>query len=273
MTRAELIAQIQQKQSFLCIGLDPEPGLLPESLRNKPDGLLEFCLRIIEATHKYCVAYKPNTAFFEAFGSEGWEVLEKVIAAIPSGVLKIADAKRGDIGNTAGKYAEAFFNRLGADAVTVNPLMGEDSVKPFLAYPGKWAVVLGLTSNAGALDFQMVLDSEGTPLFERILTKVPQWGNTENLMFVAGATRPEQLAKVRALVPDHFLLVPGVGAQGGNLQDVAGAALTSECGLLVNSSRGIIHASQGEDFAEHAAQKAKEMQQQMAMLLAGKNFN
>ena len=272
MTKAALIEQIRLKKSFLCIGLDPDPERLPEVVKNYPNPLLEFNRRIITATSAYCVAYKPNTAFYESKGLLGWEALKQTIAAVPEGVLTIADAKRGDIGNTAKQYAEAFFTILNADAVTVNPLMGSDSVIPFLKYPGKWAVLLALTSNPGASDFQFTEDASGTQLYERILITASAWGSPENTMFVAGATRPEQLERMRSLVPNHFLLVPGVGTQGGNLNDVCKAALTTECGLLVNSSRAIIHASSGPDFAESAADAAQKMQQEMAIILAENGF-
>ena len=268
MTRQQLISAIRQKQSFLCIGLDPDLSKLPPSVMGHENPVLEFCRQIIEATHHLCVAYKPNTAFFEALGPEGWKTLAQVRELIPSHILTIADAKRGDIGNTSNMYASAFFDRMNYDAVTVAPYMGRDSVEPFLNHPGKWAVVLGLTSNPGAADFELIPDAKGTPLYKHVLQTVASWGTNSNTMFVIGATRAEMLTEVRQIVPDHFLLVPGVGTQGGSLSEVARYGLTSDCGLLVNASRSIIYASNGPDFALHAKAEAEKMQHEMAALLA-----
>ncbi len=263
MTRQELCEQIKKKKSFLCVGLDTDPNLIPDHLKREKDPVFEFNKQIIDATIDFAVAYKPNLAFYEAQGAKGWESLQKTIAYIPKDVFTIADAKRGDIGNTSSLYARAFFENLNVDSVTVAPYMGSDSVVPFLRYPGKWVILLAATSNVGALDFQDLSVGADEKLYERVIRKSTEWGTPDNLMYVVGATRPENLKAVRALVPDHFLLIPGVGAQGGSMADVCAYGLNSQCGLLVNSSRGIIYAGKGKDFASMAARAAKELQQEM----------
>jgi len=264
MTRSELIAQIRKKHSFLCVGLDPDPERMPAKYRRTPDGVVEFCRKIIDATREYCVAYKPNIAFFEALGREGWDVLYKVAEYLPRECFLIADAKRADIGNSSRMYARAFFEEMNFDAVTVAPYMGSDSVVPFLEYKDKWTILLALTSNLGSQDFQMITDVEGMPLHERVIKTATEWGTPENLMFVIGATHPNMLNDVRGMAPDHFFLVPGVGAQGGDLRSVAQTALTDDVGLLINSTRAVIYASQGEDFAVKAGEKAREYRDDMA---------
>lgn len=272
MTRKELIEQIRKKRSFLCVGLDTDINKIPDFLKETEDPVFEFNKRIIDATKDYCVAYKPNLAFYECRGPAGWESLRKTLEYIPDDIFTIADAKRGDIGNTSTYYAKTFFEYLGCDSVTIAPYMGEDSVTPFLEFPGKWAIVLALTSNAGALDFQMISDEKGKRLFEKVLEKTTRWGTPDNIMFVVGATRAEGIGEVRKLVPDHFFLVPGVGAQGGSLEDVTRYGWNEDCGLLVNSSRGIIYASNGADFAEAAGEKAAEIQRIMEKELRSRNF-
>lgn len=267
MNRKELVEQIRTKQSFLCIGLDSDPSRIPQHLLDLEDPVFEFNKQIIEATSDLCVAYKPNLAFYEASGAKGWHSLEKTLAVIPSDIFTIADAKRGDIGNTSTQYARAFFEHLHFDSVTVAPYMGEDSVKPFLAFPGKWVILLALTSNQGSLDFQFAAQDGQEPLYEKVMTKAQQWSTPDNLMYVVGATHPEKFREIRRIAPDHFLLVPGIGAQGGNLQDVCRYGLNQDVGLLVNSSRGIIFAGSGEDFAEKARAEALAIQQQMAQVL------
>jgi orotidine-5'-phosphate decarboxylase len=264
MTKAELIQQIRLKKSFLCVGLDPDLDKLPPHLLETEDPIFEFNKAIIDATKDLCVAYKPNTAFYECHGVKGWESLEKTINYIPKDCFIIADAKRGDIGNTSSYYAKTFFETLPCDAVTVAPYMGSDSVKPFLDFEGKWVILLALTSNQGSLDFQFT-ESEGTKLYEKVLKKAQEWGTDEQLMFVVGATRAEEIAKVRALAPNNFFLVPGVGAQGGSLDEVVKYGANDECGLLVNSSRGIIYASRGEDFAIAANGEALKIQSEMEL--------
>lgn len=266
MTRDELVLQIRKKQSFLCVGLDPVLEKIPAHLRNFEDPIFEFNKRIIDATAPFAVAFKPNTAFYEAQGVKGWESLEKTIRYIPKDCLIIADAKRGDIGNTSTAYAKTFFEALPCDAVTVAPYMGKDSVEPFLQFKGKWAIVLGLTSNDGALDFQNLV-SEEKPLYDHVISKVKSWGTPENLMFVVGATRTQQLAHIRTLVPDHFLLVPGIGAQGGSLEEVFNVGSNAFCGLLVNASRSILYAGQGTNFEEEAKKEALKIQTEMAEYL------
>lgn len=271
MTRDELVANIKRKKSFLCVGLDTDTKKLPTHLQGSRDAIFEFNKAIIDATAPYCVAYKPNLAFYECFGIEGWTALEQTVSHIKKNYpdqFIIADAKRGDIGNTSSMYARSFFEHLDMDAVTVAPYMGEDSITPFLAYKGKWIITLGLTSNKGSHDFQMLTDKEGTPLYEHVMRKVSEWGTEENTMFVVGATQGKMFEDVRRIIPRHFLLVPGVGAQGGSLEEVAKYGITPDCGLLVNSSRGIIYASSGTDFADIAGQKAMELQQQMESILA-----
>src|ERR1700712_626869 len=255
MTRAFLVEQIRLKKNYLCVGLDTDPQKVPEFLRHFPDPVFEFNKRIIDATLAHCVAYKINTAFYEVSGASGWESMHKTIDYIPQTHFKIADAKRGDIGNTSSLYARAFFETLSFDAVTVAPYMGEDSIRPFLDYKDKWTILLGLTSNAGASDFELQSHGNGM-LYESVIRKSSRWGTTENLMFVIGATQAEWFTRVRAIAPEHFFLVPGVGAQGGSLKDISEKALNREVGLLVNASRAIIYAGNGEDFAEKAAMVA-----------------
>ncbi|MCF8371761.1 MAG: orotidine-5'-phosphate decarboxylase [Bacteroidales bacterium] len=269
MTKQQIITQIKAKKSFLCVGLDTDLGKIPAHLLKTEDPVFKFNKAIVDATQKYAVAYKPNLAFYEALGLKGWQSLEKTVQYIRTNypeLFLIADAKRGDIGNTSKMYAKAFFENLDFDAVTVAPYMGEDSVTPFLSYPEKWVILLALTSNKGAFDFQFMKENDER-LFEKVLKKSSGWGNPENMMYVVGATKAEELAQVRKIIPDHFLLVPGVGAQGGSLQEVAKYGMNKDCGLLVNSSRGIIYAGKGEDFAERAAEAAKEVQQEMEELL------
>lgn len=271
MTRQELINQIFTKKSFLCVGLDTDTKKIPQHLLAEEDPIFAFNKQIIDATAPYCVSYKPNLAFYEAFGIKGMLAFEKTIKYLqehyPNHFI-IADAKRGDIGNTSAMYARTFFDEYDIDALTVAPYMGEDSVTPFLGYNDKWVVLLALTSNKGSHDFQLTRDENGVRLFEQVLKKSQQWGDANNMMYVVGATQGELFTDVRKIAPDHFLLVPGVGAQGGSLSEVCKYAMTKECGLLVNSSRGIIYASSGEDFATVAAQKAKELQEQMAIELS-----
>jgi len=264
MTKAELIEQIRLKKSFLCVGLDPDLDKIPPHLLETEDPIFEFNKAIIDATKDFCVAYKPNTAFYECYGVKGWQSLEKTINYIPKDCFIIADAKRGDIGNTSTYYAKTFFETLPCDAVTVAPYMGSDSVKPFLGFDGKWVVLLALTSNQGSLDFQFT-ESNGVKLYEQVLTKAQEWGSDEEMMFVVGATRAEEIANVRKIVPNHFFLVPGVGAQGGSLEDVVKFGANDQCGLLVNSSRGIIYASRGEDFAIAAKGEALKIQSEMEL--------
>ncbi len=272
MTRHELIAQIKLKRSFLCVGLDTDISKIPVHLLDTEDPIFEFNKAIIDATKDFAIAYKPNIAFYECYGPKGWESLQKTIDYIPKDIFTIADAKRGDIGNTSSYYAKTFFDYLNCDSVTVAPYMGEDSVSPFLAFDNKWVILLALTSNKGALDFQMIQDANGEELYKKVLRKSCEWGTPENLMFVVGATRAEGIGEVRKLVPDHFFLVPGVGAQGGSLEDVAKYGWNTDCGLLVNSSRGIIYASNGLDFAERACEEAKKIQVDMAAILDSHSF-
>ncbi len=297
MNRSDIIKQIRQKKTYLCIGLDTDIDKLPKHLKGRPDAVVSFNKAIIDATKDICISYKINTAFYEAQGRKGWEAMEETVHYIAASHFKIADAKRGDIGNTSAQYAKTFFETLPFDAVTVNPYMGEDSVRPFLEYDNKFTIVLGLTSNIGAHDFEMLhvcgthkkhavhsevsqhhikIYSEETeeveaelqqpmhPLYEVVLEKVSRWGTIDNLMFVTGATRAQELAAIRKIVPDHFLLVPGVGTQGGSLQEVSEHGMNGDTGLLVNVSRAIINASAGEDFAEKAAAAAKAYGDEMA---------
>ena len=266
MTRKELFSHIQSKKSFLCIGLDTELKKIPAHLQVYDDPVYEFNRQIIDHTKDLCVAYKLNLAFYESLGSDGLLAFEKTIKHIPENIFTIADAKRGDIGNTSRMYADTFFNYYKVHAVTVAPYMGADSVKPFLDYPGKFTIVLALTSNEGSNDFQTMNDGKEM-LFEKVIRKVSDWGTPDNVMFVAGATRNEQLKRIREIAPDHFLLIPGVGAQGGDLQTVARYCMTDDCGMLVNSSRQVIYASSGKNFAEAAREQAKMMQQEMEKLL------
>ena len=267
MNRQQLINEIFTKKSFLCVGLDTDINKIPEHLKKEEDPIFAFNKAIIDATAPYCVAYKPNLAFYECYGLKGMIAFEKTIKYLkenhPNHFI-IADAKRGDIGNTSKMYAHTFFEEYNLDSVTVAPYMGEDSVKPFLEYDGKWVILLALTSNKGSHDFQLTEDKQGERLFEKVLKKSQEWGTTENLMYVVGATQGKMFEDIRRIVPNHFLLVPGVGAQGGSLQEVCKYGMTKDCGLLVNSSRGIIYASKDEDFAEIAGQKAKELQLEMA---------
>jgi orotidine-5'-phosphate decarboxylase len=270
MTRKEIIENIKRKGSFLCVGLDPDIKKIPEHLLHEENPLLAFCKAIVDATAEYCVAYKPNLAFFESMGVEGWIALDETVKYIKENYpdqFVIADAKRGDIGNTSKLYARGVFEQLGADAITVAPYMGEDSVTPFLEYPGKWVILLALTSNKGSHDFQLIADSEGRRLFEHVIATSQRWAGKDAMMYVVGATQGEMFRDIRAVAPDSFLLVPGVGAQGGSLEDVARYGMTADCGLLVNSSRGIIYASAGTDFAESAAREASKLRDQMASLL------
>ena len=266
MTRATLIEYIRSKQNYLCVGLDTDPEKIPHSLRASADPVFEFNKRIIDATLDHCVAYKLNTAFYEVSGAAGWESMQKTVEYIPSTHFKIADAKRGDIGNTSTLYARAFFETLSFDAVTVAPYMGEDSIRPFLAYPNKWTIVLGLTSNDGAADFELQSNQDGL-LYESVIRKVSQWGTTENLMFVIGATKPAWFDRVRSIAPNHFYLVPGLGAQGGSLREISKKALIRDVGLLVNASRAIIYAGSGDDFAERAGSVAAGYASEMAVYL------
>lgn len=274
MTRAELINEIKNKRSFLCIGLDTDMELIPESLKSAEDPIFEFNKAIIDATKEYCVAYKPNIAFYECLGPDGWNSLKKTIDYVQqhTSCFVIADAKRGDIGNTSRYYAKTFFEYLNADAVTVAPYMGEDSVTPFQHFEGKWVVLLALTSNPGAMDFQFMTDQNGQELYKKVLKKSAKWGNEENLMYVVGATRAEGIGEVRKIVPNHFFLVPGVGAQGGSLEDVVHYGWNNDCGLLVNASRSVLYASKGVDFAEKAGEEAHKLQQQMDQCLISKNW-
>ena len=266
MERKQLIEQIFTKKSFLCVGLDTDLNKIPKFLLNEEDSIFSFNKAIIDATAPYCVAYKPNLAFYECYGLKGMEAFEKTITYLkekyPNHFI-IADAKRGDIGNTSKMYAQTFFKEYNVDALTIAPYMGEDSVKPFLEYEGKWVILLALTSNKGSHDFQLFEDKDGVRLFEQVLSKAQEWGTTENLMFVVGATQGSLFADIRKLAPDSFLLVPGVGAQGGSLQEVCKYGMNKDCGLLVNSSRGIIYTSSEANFAEIAGEKAKELQQEM----------
>ena len=275
MNRQELIQQIKEKKSFLCVGLDTDLKKMPQHLLNEEDPIFSFNKAIIDATAPYCVSYKPNLAFYEAFGMKGLISFEKTIKYLKQNYPNhfiIADAKRGDIGNTSAMYARTFFEEYDVDSLTVAPYMGEDSVTPFLGYEGKWVILLALTSNKGSHDFQLTEDAQGERLFEKVLKTSQQWGNDENMMYVVGATQGRMFEDIRKVVPNHFLLVPGVGAQGGSLQEVCQYGMTKDCGLLVNSSRGIIYASQGEDFAEAAAKAAEKLQQEMATELASQGI-
>ena len=268
MNRQELIAQIRLKKSFLCVGLDTEWAKIPAHLMDAEDPVFEFNKAIIDATRDLCVAYKPNLAFYEARGPQGWVSLQKTINYIGNEHFTIADAKRGDIGNTSRLYAQTFFETYSFDSVTVAPYMGSDSVQPFLDFPNKWVILLALTSNTGSADFQFGLQEQSTPLFEKVMRRAMTWGTPENLMFVVGATHPEKFADIRNIAPDHFLLVPGVGAQGGDLEALCHYGLNEDVGLLVNASRGIIYAGSGLDFAVKAREAAAELQAEMAVLLA-----
>ena len=283
MHRNILIEQIRLKKSYLCVGLDTDPAKLPIHLRSSANAVFEFNKAIIDATKDLCVSYKINTAFYEAMGVKGWEAMEQTVNYIPDTHFKIADAKRGDIGNTSSQYAKAFFETLNFDAITVAPYMGEDSIRPFLEYENKWTIVLGLTSNKGANDFEMLRvisadtnhglsadTNHGTTeeyLYEKVLKTVSRWGNINNLMFVTGATQAKELENIRKIIPDHFILIPGVGFQGGSLQEVSKYGLNTDCGLLVNASRAIIYAGDKENFADEARQIALQYQTEMETLL------
>lgn len=270
MTRQELVATIFDKQTYLCVGLDTDIDKIPKHLLSAADPIFEFNKAIIDATRDHCVAYKINTAFYEALGVKGWEAMEKTVRYIGKSHFTIADAKRGDIGNTSDQYAKAFFETLSFDSVTVAPYMGEDSVKPFLQYEGRWAIVLGLTSNKGAQDFE--LQKMGNDfLYEKVLHKVSGWGTSDNLMFVIGATQADEFINIRKQTPDHFYLVPGVGAQGGSLEEISNKAMNKDCGLLVNASRAVIYASGREDFAERAGEIAKGYAAEMKTYLNAKS--
>lgn len=265
MTRKQLAEQIRLKKSYLCVGLDTDIDLIPKHLLNEPDPIFAFNKAIIDATLDLCVSYKINTAFYEALGTKGWEAMEKTVRYIPDTHFKIADAKRGDIGNTSTQYAKAFLVQLPFDAITIAPYMGADSVKPFLQFEGKWGIVLGLTSNNGSKDFELQpMASEGSPmLYEKVLSTVSQWGTTENLMFVVGATQADAFVNIRKITPGHFYLVPGVGAQGGSLKEISEKAMIEDCGILVNVSRAIIYASENEDYAMEARAIAQQYQFEM----------
>jgi orotidine-5'-phosphate decarboxylase len=276
MNSKELYGNILRKRSFLCVGLDSDPSLFPAHLKSYENPIFEFNKAIIDATSQYAVAYKPNLAFYEAEGAKGWEQLEKTVEYIrrkDSSAFIIADAKRGDIGNTASRYASAFFERMDFDAVTLAPYMGRDSVDPFLKFDNKWAVILALTSNPSATDFETMnivsddINAANTPLYRKVIETAMGWGTSDNIMFVAGATRPEKLGEIRQYCPNHFLLVPGVGTQGGTIAEVAKFGMNSQCGLLVNMSRNIIFAGKGKDFDSVAAEKAKEAAYEMASYL------
>lgn len=271
MNRKKLIEEIRRKKSFLCIGLDVDKTKIPPHLLEEQDPVFAFNRAIIDSTHHLAVAYKPNIAFYEAYGLEGWKTLERTINYLNENypeIFTIADAKRGDIGNTSSRYAEAFFEDLNFDSVTVAPYMGSDSIEPFLAFENKFAIMLALTSNKGGLDFQVIKDDSGEALYEKVLRTSLGWTNSDRLMFVVGATRPEYFERIRRIVPDHFLLVPGVGAQGGSLKEVCQYGLNSDIGLLINSSRGIIYASQDVNFATKSAEKAEELQKEMAAIMS-----
>lgn len=276
MNKSALIEQIKQKKSFLCIGLDTDIQKIPAFLKDYEDPIFEFNKRIIEATKDFCVAYKPNIAFYESRGAKGWLSLQKTMDLIPDNIFTIADAKRGDIGNTSSLYARAFFDKeesgFSFDSVTVAPYMGSDSVSPFLTYPNKWVILLALTSNEGASDFQMIKDQDGKTLYQNVLINSQNWGNDENMMYVVGATRPEYFADIRKFSPKHFYLVPGIGAQGGSLEEVCKYGLNDEVGLLINSSRAIIYASSEENFAERAAEEAQKVQREMQLILEAKGL-
>jgi orotidine-5'-phosphate decarboxylase len=274
MTQANLLEQVKAKKSFLCVGLDVDRNRIPKDLIAEPDAIFTFCKRIIEATAPFCVAYKPNIAFFEAYGLEGWKSLEKVMDFLNINhpeIFTIADAKRADIGNTSKRYAKAYFEQLAFDSVTIAPYMGKDSVEPFLEYEDKHAIMLALTSNVGASDFQLLKTGDKS-LYEEVIEKSRNWKNANRLMYVVGATKAKALKNIRTLIPDSFLLIPGVGAQGGSLEEVAVNGLNDVCGLLVNSSRGIIYASSGADFDQAAGRVAKELQEQMAFYLEQKGI-
>lgn len=268
MNLSQLVEQIKKKRSYLCVGLDTDPAKIPGHLLSSEDPIFEFNRQIIDATHRYCIAYKPNIAFYEALGPRGWESLRKTLEYIPDDIFTIADAKRGDIGNTAALYAKTFFEYLDFDAITVAPYMGEDSVTPFLERKGKWVILLAHTSNTGSRDFQLIESKQsGRKLYEEVIVRARQWASAEQLMFVVGATQAERIGSIRALAPDNFFLVPGVGAQGGDLEAVSKAGMNKQCGLIVNSARAIIYASRDRDFAASAGKEAHKVQQEMDQYL------
>lgn len=267
MNRAQLFEQIKKKKSYLCVGLDTDLEKIPSHLLKTDDPVFEFNKQIIDATKEFCVAYKPNTAFYEALGAKGWESLKKTLDYIPKDCFTIADAKRGDIGNTSSLYARAFFKQMDFDAITVAPYMGEDSVKPFLEFKDKWVILLVHTSNKGAEDFQLLETRDGKFLFEEVIYTSQLWAGPDQMMYVVGATKADKMEEIRRLAPDHFFLVPGIGAQGGDLQAVSKAGMNEQCGLLVNSSRAIIYSSSKEDFADVARAEAKKAQLEMSTLL------
>ena len=267
MNRSQLFEQIKKKGSYLCVGLDTDIDKIPAHLRTSPDPVFEFNKQIIDATKEFCVAYKPNTAFYEALGPSGWDSLQKTLDYIPKDCFTIADAKRGDIGNTSLLYAKAFFKMMNFDSITVAPYMGEDSVKPFLEFPDKWVILLVHTSNPGSVDFQQLETRDGKYEYEEVIFASQRWATADQMMYVVGATKADKIGTIRALAPDHFFLVPGVGAQGGDLEAVSKAGMNSQCGLLVNSSRAIIYASSGEDFAVAARKEALKVQTEMSTFL------
>jgi orotidine-5'-phosphate decarboxylase len=268
MNRTELIHQIKTKKNYLCIGLDTDVKKIPAHIQSQPDAVLQFNKAIIDATKEYCIGYKINTAFYEVLGAKGWQILEETVSYIPSTHFKIADAKRGDIGNTSAQYARTFFETYAFDAVTVAPYMGEDSIRPFLEYENKFTIVLGLTSNKGANDFELLKTSDNYFFYEKIISTIANWGTRENLMFVVGATQTHQLKNIRNIIPQHFLLIPGVGAQGGSLKEVSEYGMNKDCGLIVNASRAIIYKSSKKNFAEEAANAAKEYAEEMKMYIS-----
>lgn len=268
MNRSELFEQIKKKHSYLCVGLDTDLSKIPAHLQQATDPVFEFNKQIIDATHNYCVAYKPNVAFYEALGPKGWESLQKTLDYIPNDCLTIADAKRGDIGNTSALYAKAFFEQMNFDSITVAPYMGEDSVKPFLHFKNKWVILLAHTSNVGSADFQLIESKvNGHRLYEEVIVRAQTWATPDQLMFVVGATQSDKMAGIRNLAPDNFFLVPGIGAQGGDLEMVSKYGMNKQCGLLVNSARAIIYASVEKDFAEAATREAKKVQEEMGNYL------
>jgi orotidine-5'-phosphate decarboxylase len=267
MNRSDLFGQIKKKSSYLCVGLDTDINKIPRHLLDFKDPIFEFNKQIIDATHDLCVAYKPNIAFYEALGPKGWESLQKTVDYIPKECFTIADAKRGDIGNTSSLYARAFFETMNFDSITVAPYMGEDSVKPFLEFKGKWVILLAHTSNPGSADFQLLKTSTGNLLYEDVILHSQKWGSADNMMYVVGATHPDKMEGIRKLAPDHFFLVPGIGAQGGSLEEISKTGLNKECGLLVNSARAIIYASADKDFASEARREAMKAQVEMKALL------
>lgn len=268
MNRSELFQQITKKSSYLCIGLDTDLEKIPRYLLTEEDPIFEFNKQIIDATHDLCIAYKPNLAFYEALGSKGWRSLERTLEYIPKGIFTIADAKRGDIGNTSKLYARAFFDSMDFDAITVAPYMGADSVTPFLGFPDKWVILLAHTSNTGSSDFQLIeSQSSGKKLYEEVILKAQQWASPDQLMFVVGATQSDKIGSIRALAPESFFLVPGVGAQGGDLEQTSRFGMNKQCGLIVNSSRAIIYASSDIDFAARAREEAQKVQREMAACL------